>query len=161
LSQFNAAYHEAAHAVAAHAAGFPLRMLSIHENADSIGITFLGDGDTDDFIACAAVLVAGELGEKKALGQTVRFNWFADAGEDDGKHFDANKARAFCDDYVKASEGEDVLDVRHYTEHRAYRLVVLQWPVIQALAEQLERKKLLMGEDVERIINETKKGGKK
>jgi hypothetical protein len=133
--------HEAGHGLVAWTNRVEIQSLSIVPHEEHLGIArFDADsGANRSDIAWASIFVAGEIAERKAWGREPRFNWFSSDA-------DADNARWFCDRY------EDPLDARSLATLKARSALAVRWSAVQALADELERMKVLPGSWVEEIL---------
>jgi hypothetical protein len=137
--------HEAGHGVVAHALKVPVTLLSTRAREDEAGRTLLESSHVEDDMTAAQILVAGQLAEKRALGQREAFNWFEDS-------HDASNARHFATRIADDGGCEgDVLEVRRFIELKTRSLLVTRWEAVQELAAKLERHKTVMGEEASKI----------
>jgi hypothetical protein len=143
MTEFSPSYHEASHAVAAHTFGVPITYLSVREREDSLGLARLDSDRADiDDVQAAVIMVAGQVGERMALGKdNPQPNWFAE-GDHDMEH-----ARHFVHRFF----GDDELEGRRQVTFRARSLLRTRWEAVTAIAEKLERNKTVLGEEVSKI----------
>lgn len=119
--------------------------MSTRPGEGDLGRTRLDSSAVEDDMSAAMILVAGQLAEKRALGQLERFNWFAD-------EHDANHARHFADRIAADGGCEgDVVEVRRFIELKARSMILTCWAAVAEIAAKLERDKTLVGEEVSRI----------
>jgi hypothetical protein len=159
MTEFAAARHEASHAIAARALGFPVTYITIRQTPDRIGACRLDPtarvlpGRELDF---AITLVAGGMGERLSLGRDPwhRVNWFQDDPDSDEDRardwIHAEIARGLAEDELNVAE----LNARQWVQLRARVLVFSKWEEVEAVAEKLERETMLMGAEVGRIIQD-------
>jgi hypothetical protein len=142
LAFMTAAYHEAGHAVMAWVHSVPIRWATIRATEEHSGCNRF-DEIMDDIhdVNFAAILVAGEIAERIYSFREVRFNWFEEST-------DAEKARWFCD------LTEDPFGSRRAAEAKASVGLRHRWDAVELIAEQLERRSLVFGEDVDRLCRE-------
>jgi hypothetical protein len=139
------AIHESAHAVLAYRYRIPITSISLVPREEYSGITrFDSSGiEQKDELNCVSLLLAGELAERMAWGLEPRVNWFAADTSDDG---DLDKARHFCD------KQPDPLWARRVAAMKSHTALMLGWSPVQALADELERRKVLVGAQVDEIL---------
>jgi hypothetical protein len=145
MSEQLVSIHEGAHALLAFRYRIPITSISLVPGEEYSGITrFDSSGiEEKDELNCVSLLLAGELAERMAWGLEPRVNWFAADTSDDG---DLDKARHFCD------KQPDPLWARRVAAMRSHTALMLGWEALQALAAALERRKVLVGFQVDEIL---------
>jgi hypothetical protein len=86
----------------------------------------------------AAILVCGEMAERMLWGQPEVFNWLHD-------DHDASYARSFTD------ERSDPFAARKWVELRSRMLLHNRWKALEAIADELTRKRYIDGATVDRL----------
>jgi hypothetical protein len=139
------AIHEAGHALQAWRHKIPIRSISLVPGDGYSGITRFDPSNLEekDELTCVSVLLAGELAERRAWGRPERINWFQTDTTFDG---DLDSARYFAD------RQPEPLDARQLAELKARSSLVTYWPAVQALADELERRKVLVPDRVDAIF---------
>jgi hypothetical protein len=142
LAFMTAAYHEAGHAVMAWVHSVPIRWATIRATEEHAGCNRFAEimDDISD-VDFAAILVAGEIADRIHSFRPLRFNWFEEST-------DAEKARWFCD------QTADPLGSRRAAEAKASVGLRHRWDAVVLIAEQLEWRSLVFGEDVDRLCRE-------
>lgn len=139
------AIHEAGHAVAAWTFDVEMRLVSIRETDGRAGAVHFNPSGFEDDVTCAVVLVAGEIAQRIASGcrgGEDRFNWLNPDGSGD---CDAEKARWFTDGTP------DPLLTRRLVDLKAASLLRVRWAAVLAIADELERRTLIMATEVDRL----------
>jgi hypothetical protein len=117
MTDISTAHHDAGHALLAFLNDIGPRSVSIEATERHAGIAKLSPHTGLDDITCAAVLIAGELAEQKAVGRTLRFNWL----RDDGPNSDASKARWYTDRLPEPLFARRAAGVKAYDRTRMVR----------------------------------------
>lgn len=145
MNDFSPNYHEASHALAAFVHGLSMTHVSIREAPEhSLGRYSIQNGHAVDDHRPAVIMIAGQVGERMALGKDPRPNWFLD---DD---HDMESARLF----IERAWGDSLerqQDGRQLAQLQARSLLVTKWHAVQAIAEKLQRNTTLLGAEVEEI----------
>jgi hypothetical protein len=134
------AFHESGHCVSAWTFGVEMHAVNIRETEEHYGVTYFKNNEADD-ITCAVIMTSGEIAARIALGgrgDRERFNWLAGG-------CDAEKARWFCDQTSRP------LLMRQLVELKASSLLRTRWRAVEAIAEHLERRTLILPADIDRL----------
>ena len=139
----NVEFHEAAHALAAYVYNVPIQSVSTYKKDGEAGRLRAKPGASSTELNTAALLVAGQLAEKRALGDREVFNWFND---DDT---DTRNACVMVDAIVEGGGFEgNLFAARHFVELKARSLLVTKWRAVEAIAAALRKSKRLTGDEV-------------
>ena len=141
---FAPSYHEAGHAVAANSHGLGMTHVSIRRTEESLGRCSIQGGNAVDDHRAAVIMIAGHVAERMAVGrENVYPNWYLDDYDmDTARDF---IARAWGDEVERQQEG------RATAQLQARSLLTARWSAVQEIAELLERRTTILGEDVARI----------
>jgi hypothetical protein len=146
MADWETAVHEAGHGVAGWTFNVEMHLVSIRQTEEHAGVTHFNASGFEDDVTCATILVAGEIAQRIASGdRSPRFNWLKDTGGGDS---DAEKARRFCDRTSRP------LLMRQLVELKASSLVHTRWRAVEAVAEYLERRTLILPADIDRLCRE-------
>jgi hypothetical protein len=117
----------------------------VSENRPGLGFAFLAPGECDDLVAGAIVMLAGWTSEQMYSrgGDTsgVRLNWFRDDE-------DTRRAR-----FLLEGEG-DSPKLRGIVELRTKSLLFIRWGVVMAVAEEIERRGIVLGDRIDQLCRE-------
>lgn len=142
---FAPSYHEAGHAAAANSHGLGMIHVSIRRTEESLGRCTIQGGNAVDDHKAAIIMIAGHVAERMALGrENVYPNWYLDHDYDMDTARDFI-ARAWGDEVERQQEG------RATAQLQARSLLTVRWSAVQEIAELLERRTTILGEDVARI----------
>jgi hypothetical protein len=143
------AVHEAAHALAAHVLHVPIRSVSIRPKESHLGVSRFAATGEEPPIDCAIVFAAGRMAERMYSGRAERTNWF------DVDDPDVTSAVWFLD------RTADPLAARQLVELRTRSLLSTRWPALTALADELDRRVMLLGPQVEKLLRGVRRAGDK
>jgi hypothetical protein len=120
----------------------PIKSVSVYTANGESGRCRLGSGGDSSELEVATILVAGQMAEKCALGHREAFNWFDD-------DVDTVNAIAMVDALVEDGGFDgDVHEARRWVEVRARSLLVTKWRAVEAIAERLQKRTVLSGDEI-------------
>jgi hypothetical protein len=133
------AVHEGGHLLAGWTFGLAIRGGHTLQTSKGCGLSYMAEGDKDARpLDVAAVLVAGSMAEAMLWGRPERFNWLH-------SDHDATYARLFTDDMP------DSFAARQLVELKARSLLFVRWKALEAIADELTRKRWVDGHTVDRL----------
>jgi hypothetical protein len=140
----NTAIHEAGHALAAYAFGIKVKGVSIRPKATHLGQTFVDASGEEPLLDCATIFACGPMAERMFAGKPQRVNWL------DVDDSDVSRALWFID----ADHWTNPMAARQLVELRARALLFTRWKVLTALADELNRRNVLLGTQVEQLLSD-------